>query len=190
MREQVLFVKEITRYAHHPPSLFFLAKGRKIWEVKNMAKWKETLALWSFAITKIPLIAFVRPSIVKMNSRVCEIKIPFNFWTKNHLGSMYFGALAIGADVAGGLMAMEQIKRSKKKVQLVFKDFEADFLKRPLADVHFTCNDGAKIKKQVLETIKTKKRVTRTLEIIATTPSKSGDEPVAKFKLGLSLKAR
>lgn len=155
-----------------------------------MTQWKNTLALWGFGLTKIPLIAFVRPSIIRMDEAGCEIKIPLNYFTKNHLGSMYFGVLAVGADLAGGLMAMEQIRRSKKKVQLLFKDYKANFLKRPEADVHFICHDGEKIKKQVAEAIRTKQRLTRPLKIIATVPKISGDEPVAEFELGLSLKAK
>lgn len=154
-----------------------------------MTNWKQTLGMWAYAFTKIPLIAFVRPTVVRVDEQECEIKIPLNFWTRNHLKSMYFGTLAVGADVAGGLIALEMIKRSKKKVQFVFKNFEADFLKRPEADVHFICREGPQIKRQLQETLKTKKRVTRALDIIAVCPSLS-EEPVAKFKLGLSLKAQ
>lgn len=158
--------------------------------LRFMTQWKNTLALWGFGLAKIPLIAFVRPSIIHMDNQGCEIRIPLNYFTKNHLGSMYFGALAVGADLAGGLMAMEQIKRSKRKVQLVFKDYKANFLKRPEADVHFICLEGEKIHQQVAETVRTKKRITRPLKIIATCPKISGDEPVAEFELGLSLKAK
>lgn len=167
-----------------------LAKGLSLRQGKVMANWKQTLGLWAFGIMKIPLIAFVRPSIVKVNKKECELKIPLNYWTKNHLKSMYFGALSVGADVAGGLMAMEAIRRSKKDIQLVFKDFQANFLKRPESDVHFICKDGDKIQKQVQETLKTKKRVNRTLTIIATCPKVDPEDTVAEFKLGLSLKAR
>jgi acyl-coenzyme A thioesterase PaaI-like protein len=154
-----------------------------------MTQWKNTLALWGFGLSKIPLIAFVRPSIIRMDDEGCEIKIPLNYFTKNHLGSMYFGVLAVGADLAGGLMAMEMIRRSKKKVQLVFKNYSATFLKRPEADVHFICHDGEKVKRLVAETLRTKERVTRPIKIIATVPKLLGEEPVAEFELGLSLKA-
>ncbi len=154
-----------------------------------MALLKPTLSLWLYAIAKIPLIAFVRPSVLKIDGEECEIKIPLNRWTRNHLGSMYFGTLAVGADCAGGLIALEAIRRSKKKVVLVFKDFHADFLKRPEGDVHFRCHDGKKIRDQVAETLRTGKRVTRPLHITAYCPKQFGDEPVAQFVLGLSLKA-
>lgn len=151
--------------------------------------WRQTLGLRSFSFFKIPLIFLVSPSVVKLTSKVCEIKIPLNWVTKNHLGSMYFGVLAVGADCAGGLIAMETIRTSKKEVSLVFKDFKAEFLKRPEADVHFKCSDGEDIRHMVQQTLKSKQRVNRTVHVIATTPKISGDEPVAKFELTLSLKA-
>jgi uncharacterized protein DUF4442 len=152
--------------------------------------WKQTMGLRAFGLLKIPLIFFVSPSVVKLTSRECEIRIPLNRLTRNHLGSMYFGTLAIGADCAGGLLAMEAIRRSKQKVSLVFKDFKANFLRRPLADVHFICREGQQIEKLVRKAIREKKRVDRTLLITAITPKLSGKEAVAKFELTLSLKAQ
>ena len=151
---------------------------------------KNTLYLRTFGLFKVPLIFSVRPTVEKLTNDHCEIRIPLNYWTRNHLKSMYFGTLAIGADCAGGLLAMDAIRRKKKKVSIVFKDLHADFLKRPHADVHFTCKDGPAVQKAVDETLRTKKRVNLPVHIIATTPKKSKDEPVAKFTLTLSLKAQ
>lgn len=155
-----------------------------------MTEWKKTLGLRAFGLLNIPLLCSVRPTIVRLNRELCEVKIPLNYWTRNHLKSMYFGTLAIGADCAGGLLAQESIQKSGKNVVLIFKDFHADFLKRAEHDVHFTCTDGLKIEKQVKETIKSGERTNQTLTIVATTPKVSGDEPVAKFLLTLSLKVK
>jgi len=151
---------------------------------------KQTLGLRAFGLAKIPLLFLVGPSVIRLSKKACEIKIPLNYLTKNHLGSMYFGVLAVGADCAGGMIAMEAIKASKKKVSLIFKDFKAEFFKRAESTVHFTCSDGDAIQKQVQATVRSKKRVNSTVEVIATTPKVSGDEPVAKFWLTLSLKCR
>lgn len=103
---------------------------------------------------------------------------------------MYFGALAIGADLAGGLIAFFYFEQLKANVQLVFQDFNAQFLKRPVGDVVFTCKNGKAIRASVEETIKTKERISIPVEVIATTPEISGDEPVGKFVLTLSLKGQ
>jgi len=151
---------------------------------------KQTLELWGFAIRKIPLLFILRPRIVEINAKRCEVIIPHNFLTRNHLGSMYFGALAIGADCAGGLFAVAAIKASQKNVVFIFKDFTAEFLKRPESDVHFICEDGAKVKQAVTKAIKTKERVNVTSKIVAFAPKTSGNTPVAKFDLTVSLKLK
>lgn len=152
---------------------------------------KEIKATWfirSFGLTKVPLIFYCRPSVIKLTEESTVIKIPFKRRNKNHLKSMYFGVLAVGADVAGGILAMDLIRKSGRKILLIFKDFKADFLKRPEGDTHFTCNDGLAIKKLIEETIKTGERVNMPLKITATVPKLFGDEPVAEFVLTLSLK--
>lgn len=149
---------------------------------------KATWYLRYFGWKKVPLIFYCRPSVVELSREKAIVKIPFKRRNKNHLKSMYFGVLAVGADVAGGLLAMDQIRRSKKKISLVFKDFRADFLKRPEGDTLFTCNDGFAIEKLVQEAIETGERVNIPLKITATVPTIFGDEPVADFVLTLSLK--
>lgn len=151
---------------------------------------KHNLSLHMLAFWKIPTMFFTRPSVEHLNEESCSIKIPLNRRTRNHVKSMYFGVLAVGADLAGGLMAMHQITLSKKRVSLVFKDCVADFHKRAEGDVIFTCQDGAMISQQVQETINTGERVNIPVTIIATVPDKMGDEPVASFKLTLSLKCK
>lgn len=150
---------------------------------------KSTLGLYLFGFFKVPMIFFCRPRIVAFDAEKVEVKIPLRRRTKNHLNSMYFGSLAVGADVAGGFIAYDQIKRSGNKVSLVFKDFTAAFHKRPEAAVHFTCSDGVLIRKMIAETIATKERVSELVKITACCPSIS-DELVAEFTLTLSLKSK
>ena len=149
---------------------------------------KATLAIRFLAFTKIPLMFFCRPKVLKLSDESVTIKIPFNRKTKNHLGSMYFGAMSIGADLAGGYLVMHHMAKMKLKVSIIFKDFHADFLKRAEGDVHFVCNDGKKIKDLILEATSKNKRVNQKLNITAFVPSKFPEEPVARFILTLSIK--
>lgn len=149
---------------------------------------KATWYLRYFGWKKVPLIYYCRPSVVELSREKAVIKIPIKRRNRNHLNSMYFGVLAVGADVAGGLLAMDQIRRSKKKISLVFKDFKADFLKRPESDTLFTCKDGMAIEKLVEEAIESGERVNMLLNITATVPKIFDDEPVAEFVLTLSIK--
>lgn len=152
--------------------------------------WKKTLTVRYFGLSKIPVILFVRPRVHVLDQESCVIGIPLRRRTRNHLKSMYFGTLAVGADLAGGLLAMEMIANSKQRISLVFKDVHADFLKRVDGDAIFTCRDGAKIHSLIQKVLETGERQHETLNIQVTAPEKYGDEILANFSLTLSLKEK
>jgi len=86
---------------------------------------------------------------------------------------------------------MDQIKRSGGKVSLVFKSFQATFLKRPESDVYFICEDGEAIRDQVRRALASEDRFTEPMRIQAAVKAPDGTfEPVADFTLELSLKRR
>ncbi len=142
----------------------------------------------SFMQHKVPMMAYAGVEIAEVDAEHSVIKIPLQKETKNHLDSMYFGALAVGADAAGGMIALYHIMLSGQNISLVFKDFSAQFLRRPEADVCFSCYDGKAIKQAVEQALASGERVNLPLTIKATTPETSGDEVVATFTLTLSLK--
>lgn len=152
--------------------------------------WKETLGVRAWAFKNVFLLWFVQPSVLEINDRRCVVRVPLTWRTKNHLKSMYFGALCIGADCAGGLIAFNLMRQSKARVSFVFKDVRAEFLKRPEGAVHFTCEDGPIIQDLMRRTLATGEREEATVRVTATVPEKLGDEAVARFELTLSLKRR
>jgi acyl-coenzyme A thioesterase PaaI-like protein len=149
-----------------------------------------TAFLRGFGLTKIPLLWFLRPRLIELNDERTVIEIPLSWRSKNHLGAMYFGALVVGADLAGGLMAMRCIMASKARVALVFKDLRAEFLRRAEGDVRFTCEAGQKSALAVAKAIETGERINELVEVVATVPRRNALEPVARFALTLSLKRR
>ena len=154
---------------------------------------KQTFFIRAFGLTKIPMLFFISPTVVELTDQRCVVRVPLNRRTRNHLRSMYFGVLCAGADCAGGLIAMkliaEKSKLQKVKIALVFKDFKAEFLKRPDGDVHFICEEGDAVRALVDKTAESSDRENMTVHVVATVPSKSS-EPVARFELTLSLKRK
>lgn len=156
----------------------------------SIPAWKATLFIRTFGIFKVPLIWYVRPKVLELNARRVVVRIPLRRRTRNHLKSMYFGTLAIGADIAGGMLAIMMLRQLKVDVSFVFADIKGEFLKRPEGDVHFTCEDGAAIRDLVNKTINSPERQSMPVNIVATCPSRLGEEPVARFVLTLSLKRK
>lgn len=149
--------------------------------------------LGAFGLAKIPMIGYVRPRLLRADDEVV-VRVPLGRRTRNHLRSMYFGALAVGADLAAGWTVMAEAEaaraRSGRRIDFVFKDAQSEFLRRPDGDVHFTCRDGDAIRSLVEKSVASGQREDLAVAVVATVPSKTGEQPVARFELTLSVKAR
>lgn len=159
----------------------------------NISKWelfKLNFWLRIFGVLQIPLVGFIRPRIVETNDQRLVLKVPLNRRNRNHLKSMYFGALSIGAEVCMAIIAVMKIYRQHLPVDFVFKDFKANFLKRATGDVHFICEEVQVVSQQLDDTMKTDERTNRLLKAYAIVPSQSTTERVAEFEITLSLKKR
>ncbi len=150
---------------------------------------QANLMLRVFAWTKVPMIFWTGAKIIEISDDRCVVRMPFRRRNRNHLGSLYFGVLMVGADVSGGLLAFRMAHMSGRKVSFAFKDVQAQFLKRAEGETVFRCDDGATISQALEKTFRTGERINQTVSVTATTPSKFGDEPVATFELTLSVKA-
>lgn len=156
----------------------------------NLQNLKATLALRAFGWARIPMIAWLQPTVIEVSDARLVVKLPLDWRSRNHLNSMYFGALAVGADCACGLLAMRHVERHKAaEISLIFKDFSAQFHKRPDGDVHFACEAGDAIRALVERAASTGERCNLPVTVTATVP-RNGPEAVATFVLTLSLKAR
>lgn len=153
-------------------------------------RFKNTLMVRLFAFWKIPLLWWVRPHLLEIGQKKVEMMIPLSRRSKNHLGAMYFGALAMGAEACVAIKAIRAIQQSKKKVDFIFKDFHADFLKRAEGDVHFICEQGLEVEALVEKCLLSGQRETQKFESYAIVPSKNPTEKVASFSISLSVKKR
>ena len=150
----------------------------------------NTIKIRLYTFFKIPLIHHIAPRVKELGDARTVVIIPLSRRTKNHLNSIYFGALSVGADLCVGLMARYHVEQSGRNVVLVFKDFKADFKKLAKSDAHFICDEGEKVRTLVNHTIESGARENATIHGYAICPKASGDEVVMDFDLTLSLKCK
>jgi hypothetical protein len=144
-------------------------------------QWK----LFLLGLVKIPIIGFVRPKLISVNMEEIVLSISLQRRTKNHLNSMYFGALAVGADVAAGILAYYHAEMLKKKISLAFKGLNAEFLKRAESNIRFVCSEGERIENMLQTCISSGERQNESVTVYAVN---NLDEQVAIFELILSIK--
>ena len=147
----------------------------------------QTIKLRFYTLFKVPMINYCRPVVVEITDDRSHVVIPLRYRTKNHVNSMYFGSLSVGADLCVGLLGMHHIGQSGGGLVLIFKDFKVSFIKKALSHVHFICAEGEAVKALIAKVVKTGHRQNATVHGFATTPTVSGDEHIAKFDLTLSV---
>lgn len=143
----------------------------------------------AYCAINIPLLAFVTPRVVELSDNTAVVRIRLDRRSRNHLGVMYFGALAMGSELSIALKALTSIHRSGKKIDSIFKDFQAEFLKRADGHVHFVCPEADKVDALIRRAETTRERLNETFSGFAFVP-KSGDESVMRYKLTLSVRQR
>ena len=146
--------------------------------------------LFFFGILKIPMIGYCNPKIVAISEEEVVIRIRLRKRTRNHLGSMYFGALCVGADLAGGFLAFLYGRETGQKFSLIFANFQAEFLARAESDVYFIARNGKQVQDVISRSLATGERVTEPTQIEAVINYPQNPVAVARFTLGLSVKAK
>jgi hypothetical protein len=143
--------------------------------------------LFLLGIFKIPMIGFVRPRLIYIDDKSVKVKIRLKRRTKNHLNSMYFGALAVGADIAAGIHVFYFSEALGKRVSFAFKSISGEFVQRAETETYFECIEGNRIKELILKAESSGERLNDTVEVKATN---SMNEVVAIFEMGISVRVK
>jgi acyl-coenzyme A thioesterase PaaI-like protein len=146
-------------------------------------KWQ----LFLLGKVKIPMLGYTGLKLIEINDTTVKAQIKLKRKTKNHLNSMYFGALAVGADVAAGIHAFYFANVHEKKVSFAFKGMSCEFIKRAESDCMFISEDGKKVEDAILESIETGDRVNTTTVVKAYDKE---NELVATFEMIVSVKCK
>lgn len=151
---------------------------------------QATWQLKLFGFKYVKMIFWLKPKVVEISENHLVIKIPLNRRSRNHVHSLYLGAMTVGAELAAAGL-VEYLKPDiDKSIVLIFKSNNATYFKRAEGDTHFTCEDGRKIRNAIKEAAESGERVSLPVNVIATVPNKLGTEPVAEMTLELSLKRK
>lgn len=143
--------------------------------------------LFLLGFFKIPMIWYVKPRLLELNEERVVAKIRLRRRTKNHLNSMYFGALAVGADVAAGIFAFYFAELLGKKVSFAFKGINGEFIKRAESDITFVCDQGVLVQEAMNKSLESGERVNETVKVLA---FNTDHEVVAEFDMIVSVKVK
>ncbi|MFK7874016.1 MAG: DUF4442 domain-containing protein [Oligoflexales bacterium] len=146
--------------------------------------WKQQVGILWWCLRKVPMLFWVKPKVLELTPQCCRLQVPLNWRTKNHVGSMYFGALLSAADLVCGLLVLGVMEEQQLPCRLLFKEVHGKFLRRPEDKVEFCCVRNTSLEKTFLSLQSSGGKAFADLKVQAF----SQGELVAEFELEVALK--
>jgi len=140
-----------------------------------------------FLLFKLPMAFMAGLKIVEINESAASISVKYKWVNKNPFASLYFAVLSMAGEMSTGLLAFGQIYKRNPTVSMLVVKLEAEFYKKAIGKIIFTCADGIKIKNAIELAITTGDG--QMVECI-TTGKNEMNETVAMFKITWSFKVK
>lgn len=139
-----------------------------------------------FLLWKLPTVLFWGVRVGQLDGTRCQVRLPFNWRTKNPFQSIYFAALSGAAELASGALCMYHLQGTGKYSMLI-TGFEAGFFKKANQPITFTCSDGH-LADQLIESLH---QVGQTGSLKMTVHAHNErEEEVARFTVAWSFKRK
>lgn len=140
-----------------------------------------------FLLAKLPSAFFtgVRVKVLESNKAVTTVK--HRWINQNPFQSMYFAVQCMASELSTGILVIQKIQDSGKKISMLVTHQTGTFTKKAKGRIYFTCHDGQKIDKALQETLTTGEGQTFDLHSIGV--NEEGD-PVASFTYQWSVKLK
>ncbi len=136
---------------------------------------------------KLPLAYFGGVRVVSLSENTAVVKIKHQWMNQNPFQSMFWAAQGMAAEMSTGILVMQEIQNSNRKVSMLVKHQEGNFFKKATGTIKFSCNDGEKIQEAIQNSITTGEG--QVIELNSKGINESGLE-MANFVFQWSLKVK
>jgi hypothetical protein len=135
---------------------------------KLRIKMLNPIVFFLFTLLKVPAVAIAGIRIKTLNAATCIATVPFKFLNKNPFKSMYFAVQAMAAEISTAIPAMLAIEKHNVSFAMLVIDVKAEFFKKGISKITFTCCDGQAFAAALEKSIVTKEPVTVTAKTVGT----------------------
>ena len=124
-------------------------------QIKLLKRVTNSTLFTFFLLTKLPMgwIAGIR--VKSLSKETCITSVPFKRLNKNPFKSIYFAVQSMAAELSTASPCLLAIEGKKPSVAFIIVDMKANFFKKAIDRVYFTCEDGAKAFNAVENAIQT-----------------------------------
>ena len=109
----------------------------------------------AFNFFKLPSVWWCGIRVTKIDDISCQVKVAHRWINQNPFKSMFWAVQGMAAELTTGVLIMEAIHNSKRKVSMLVLNNRANFSKKARGKVLFECDEKQKLIKSMNTLIKT-----------------------------------
>ena len=140
-----------------------------------------------FLFLKIPISWIAGVRLKEMNDEICITKVKFGWLNQNPFNSMFWAVQGMAAEFSTGFLCAEKIRKSGKKISMLVVHNQAEFTKKAVGRVTFSCLQGKELDAVLQKAIETGEG--QTLTMFSEGKEQKGDL-VSKFAFTWSFKVK
>ncbi|MDB5231029.1 MAG: hypothetical protein JWN76_1834 [Chitinophagaceae bacterium] len=106
-----------------------------------------------FLFWKLPAAFFAGLKIESLDEQTAVVSVKYKWFNKNPFNSIYFAVLNMEGELSTGVLCMGMIYGVKTKMSMLVIKTEAEYYKKAVGKIRFTCNDGEVIRNAVKKAI-------------------------------------
>lgn len=108
-----------------------------------------------FTFYKLPAAWWTGVRVKSITEQQCSVTVKYGWRNQNPFNSMFWAVQGMAAELSTGAMVINQIRESGKKISMLVQNNNANFSKKAIGRITFTCEDGHLIKEAIDKTIAT-----------------------------------
>ena len=98
-----------------------------------------------YLFTKIPISWLAGVRLKELNDETCVTTVKFGWLNQNPFKSMFWAVQGMAAEFSTGFLCAEKIRKSGKKISMLVVKNEAEFTKKAVGRITFSCNQGKEL---------------------------------------------
>lgn len=136
---------------------------------------------------KIPIAKIAGLKLHSFDGNTSQISVKLGWLNQNPFKSMFWAVQGMAAEFSTGILCIDKIQKSHHKFSMLVVGLQANFTKKAVGKIIFTCEQGAELDEILQKAIKTKEG--QILKMRSIGIDEKGDQ-VAEFFFTWSFKVK
>ncbi|MCH3883047.1 MULTISPECIES: DUF4442 domain-containing protein [Tenacibaculum] len=109
----------------------------------------------AFMLFKLPAAFLTGVRVESLSEEKSVVKVKHRWINQNPFKSMFWAVQGMASEFSSGILVMQAIDVSGKKVSMLVTNMNATFTKKATGKIRFECNDGIAIQKAIQKSTET-----------------------------------